>query len=347
MSSVLQVFRFVIGLGLVIAGCFLAAPFVSSIVESAQQRQDQRRNNSPVGKNSREQRNQSAGVFTVPGMVAGNPGETGIGSGENCLRQHSPSLIPFVAKPAGKSNMEPSIQLSPMPQTPQVTYHPGLSASYRSTVEVPPPPLLDARMASPVRLPETGGRFAGEPVRPVPDSVPSQYRIRDGDDLTSIANRLYGHPRGAAALWQANADRLSNPEVLPIGMSLTVPPTWEVFAANRGATGRGQQIEPAATVVPVSALVSEERPETAESKAQLSSGLAPWLGYPPTLQPVAPPVSNPPSRGSLRVTSGESLKSIAQRVYGDGSMATTIFAANRDRLRSPDLLIPGMELRLP
>jgi len=28
-------------------------------------------------------------------------------------------------------------------------------------------------------------------------------------------------------------------------------------------------------------------------------------------------------------------------------MAAEIFAANRDRLRSPDLLVPGMELRLP
>jgi nucleoid-associated protein YgaU len=52
-------------------------------------------------------------------------------------------------------------------------------------------------------------------------------------------------------------------------------------------------------------------------------------------------------RGSLRVVTGETLESIARRVYGDPQMATRLFAANRDRLRSPELLVPGMELRLP
>lgn len=50
---------------------------------------------------------------------------------------------------------------------------------------------------------------------------------------------------------------------------------------------------------------------------------------------------------SIRVGPGESLESLAVRVYGDRAMAPSLWQANRDRLRSPDLLVPGMELRIP
>jgi nucleoid-associated protein YgaU len=50
---------------------------------------------------------------------------------------------------------------------------------------------------------------------------------------------------------------------------------------------------------------------------------------------------------AIRVGMGDSLESIATRFYGDRGMAMRIWQANRDRLRSPDLLVPGVELRLP
>ena len=53
------------------------------------------------------------------------------------------------------------------------------------------------------------------------------------------------------------------------------------------------------------------------------------------------------SRGTIRVAPGETLASLAQRVYGNANMADAIFDVNRDRLRSPALLVPGTELRLP
>jgi nucleoid-associated protein YgaU len=75
---------------------------------------------------------------------------------------------------------------------------------------------------------------------------PSSYTIRDGDDLTSIASRLYGHPGAAEAIWSANRDRLNDPGVLPIGLSLRIPPTWVPPAArHRGLAGDAAPIEPA------------------------------------------------------------------------------------------------------
>jgi len=44
---------------------------------------------------------------------------------------------------------------------------------------------------------------------------------------------------------------------------------------------------------------------------------------------------------------GETLESLAQRFYGDRSMAPRLFEANRDLLRNPQLVVAGMELRLP
>jgi nucleoid-associated protein YgaU len=133
-----------------------------------------------------------------------------------------------------------------------------------------------------------------------PSAAPGIYTIRDGDDLTSIATRLYGHPGAAEAIWSANRDRLTDPAVLPIGLSLRIPPTWVPPAARqRGLAGAGAPIEPASR----------------------------------------------PAR--VRVGPGESLESLAERFYGDRAMADRLWEANRDQLRSPALLVAGMDLRLP
>jgi nucleoid-associated protein YgaU len=47
------------------------------------------------------------------------------------------------------------------------------------------------------------------------------------------------------------------------------------------------------------------------------------------------------------VQSGDSLWKIAKHFYGDGSLYTKIFEANRDVLKNPDLIHPGQKLRIP
>ncbi len=44
---------------------------------------------------------------------------------------------------------------------------------------------------------------------------------------------------------------------------------------------------------------------------------------------------------------GDTLSHIAQRDYGDPSRWRSIYAANRDKLSSPGLIDPGLELVLP
>ena len=47
------------------------------------------------------------------------------------------------------------------------------------------------------------------------------------------------------------------------------------------------------------------------------------------------------------VKTGETLWKIAEQYYGDGSLYTKIFEANRDTLKDPNLIRVGQRLRIP
>ena len=47
------------------------------------------------------------------------------------------------------------------------------------------------------------------------------------------------------------------------------------------------------------------------------------------------------------VKKGDTLWKIAEQIYGDGSLYTKIFEANRDILKDPNLIKVGQKLRIP
>ena len=47
------------------------------------------------------------------------------------------------------------------------------------------------------------------------------------------------------------------------------------------------------------------------------------------------------------VKQGETLWKIAEQYYGDGSLHTKIFEANKDTLKDPNLIRIGQRLRIP
>jgi nucleoid-associated protein YgaU len=51
--------------------------------------------------------------------------------------------------------------------------------------------------------------------------------------------------------------------------------------------------------------------------------------------------------GAVTIVRGNSLWRIARRVYGEGTMYTVIYQANRDAIRDPDLIYPGQVFQLP
>lgn len=210
---------------------------------------------------------------------------------------------------------------------------PGMNGNYRSTLAVPPPPLLDAHAPPP-------GMASGveSPLRaPAPVSIasvapPATYVIRDGDDLTGIAIRFYGHPAAAAAVWAANRDVVPDPALLPIGATLRMPPPWSIPGLPGVATDGTRSIEP-----PPATAGPRQHPAPAANASWLVGGAS-------ASGPAATP---PPLPGTVRLAPGETLESLALRFYGDRAAASRIWEANRDRLRSPELAITGMELRLP
>jgi nucleoid-associated protein YgaU len=231
---------------------------------------------------------------------------------------------------------------------------PGMPDLYRAAHGAPPPPLLDGPR------PEGGRGFGpglGDPaldsawsisarsigpaspqLPPAVDGPRSTYRVRDGDDLSGIAARLYGHPAAAAAIWEANRDRLVDPGLLPIGLELRLPAPWEIDLHSASAAA----IEPRRAAAAAAGSSEPNRPAVAA---------APWLGNSgaaatPASWPLAHSVA-PVSGGRIVVAPGETLVSLATRLYGDPTAARRIWEVNRDRLRSPELLVPGMELRLP
>jgi nucleoid-associated protein YgaU len=65
----------------------------------------------------------------------------------------------------------------------------------------------------------------------------------------------------------------------------------------------------------------------------------------------APAATQPTSTiGSSRtyiVVKGDSLSKIAKREYGDANKWRTIYEANKDLIKDPDLIYPGQELKVP
>jgi nucleoid-associated protein YgaU len=51
--------------------------------------------------------------------------------------------------------------------------------------------------------------------------------------------------------------------------------------------------------------------------------------------------------GSVIIRRGDSLWRISKRVYGRGVRYTTIYLANQDQIRNPDLIWPGQVFSVP
>jgi phage tail protein X len=120
---------------------------------------------------------------------------------------------------------------------------------------------------------EPSGHTAG-PALPGRGAIPQSYVVRDGDSLTSLAIRFYGHPGAAAAILEANRDVFTRPDMLPIGISIRLPPPWTVSAVR--PAGGPHTIEPGPAV-------DRGRPaEAGRSPFAPASAPRPWLAPPAT-----------------------------------------------------------------
>ena len=136
------------------------------------------------------------------------------------------------------------------------------------------------------------------------------HQVRDGDTLSSLARHYLGSSKRFLEIYEANRELLSNPDLLPIGARLKIPPAEAVAAA-------------------------------AAPPARVDPPLAPISPRPAPIRPSAG------SRRTYQVKAGDTLVAIAQRFYGDGERYGEIYDANRERLKAPADLREGLLLEIP
>lgn len=172
-------------------------------------------------------------------------------------RAVDPSVQPVVPR----SDYVPPPPPSPLPAvaTGFTTPQPALASHYRTTLAVPPPPLLDGQRPPPLAVgwAARSGGPAATPRQPATVPTVETYRVRDGDDLTSIAVRFYGTPAAAGLIWEANSGVLPDPGLLPIGVELRLP--HSDGTALGGSSARRRTIDPQITQPP------QPQPETASA----------------------------------------------------------------------------------
>ena len=86
---------------------------------------------------------------------------------------------------------------------------------------------------------------------------------------------------------------------------------------------------------------AEPRPDFSNVRSGGSSTAAPGAPYTPQ------PDATIGSAKTYVVVKGDSLSKIAKREYGDANKWRTIYEANKDRIKDPDLIYPGQELKVP
>lgn len=78
--------------------------------------------------------------------------------------------------------------------------------------------VLDGLLAQNIPLP------ANADPPPAATTLPRLYTVQPGDTLAALADRFYQQPALWSHLHQANRNRLPNPEPLPVGLVLDIPP---------------------------------------------------------------------------------------------------------------------------
>lgn len=233
MDGLARSIRLIVGLGMLAAGTTLAAPTVLTVARWWQQ--------------------EPSGVAPPPAAVAAPvpvlagaaiqpvaPGAAAAGPGPEAVPPAGWTVGPADPAPLARSDYRPPEPPAPLPPAAigSAGPTPDLSAAYRSTLAVPPPPLIDGQRPPPVAVGWTA-RFSREVQqrRELSPPLAATYRVRDGDDLTGIATRFYGTPAAASLIWQANRGLLADPAVLPIGVDLALP-------RPDAAGGHGRSIDP-------------------------------------------------------------------------------------------------------
>lgn len=206
----------------------------------------------------------------------------------------------------------PRMNPQPAPSSPW----PGIRSSAADALRTAAPPAQQPRPeASPARdqlqVNPQGSANASLSLNTEPQFL--LHTVRRGETLGQIAQQYLGDTNRHPEIFAANADELRNPNDIRMGMTLKIP--------NPDASAPAAAEKPAQPNRP-----TPVRPGRTEA---------------------APAAPAEPQYTQHTVKRGETLGMLALRHLGDSERYMEIYEANRDQMRSPNALSPGMTLNIP
>lgn len=207
-----------------------------------------------------------------------------------------------------------------LPKRPVLAWGPEPSAEGQSDADSPP--------FAPTPAVNEG---QAEQVKPTEPALPKVrvYVVKDGDNLGSIAQKLYGPDEGnkratVTRIFEANRHILTSPDEISVGQKLVIPPL-QTDASDRS------------TIRDVLSDSLFEKVKSIGRKHLANQGR----------QVESADVYGQTSGGSYVVREGDNLWKIAADQLGSGSRYGEIAKLNGDILKDEDTVIAGMRLRMP
>jgi len=131
----------------------------------------------------------------------------------------------------------------------------------------------------------------------------------------------------------------ATPATTPAEPSAPAPSGQQPAAPSPAAPSQPAPAAPAQNATqPAAAAPSEPAPAATPDDADVPTMVA---------EPVGDPEAQRFASGKAIIRHGDNLWTIARRVYGRGIKYTTIYTANSDQIRDPDLIYPGQVFDLP
>lgn len=231
-----------------------------------------------------------------------------------------------VGPDGGEQQVRFTMQLPQGPASPAA--HRGQVTEAKAVVSAEALPLPSAQSAG--RLP--GELMRQRDVRSVV-ALPKSYVVQDGDNLSKIAQKLYGTEEGnrlvnVERVFQANRSTLSSPDQLYVGQKLTIPPLISLPRAS----GQPLQASGGGVSGPSPGPLGGQFEQVESIGRRAISTKLP---------------SRSEQSQTCVVQDGDSLWRIAQAYLGDGSRYREIVALNSERINDEDDLTVGTRLRLP
>lgn len=187
-------------------------------------------------------------------------------------------------------------------------------------------------------------REPGESIAAVAPSVPAVDTPAAPEQMAEVTDEAQDEPAGAAP---APAAEDASPEQAPAGTDVAAAPEPQ-SAQSAGSQDDGDAAAADASSGEAPQTMAAAEPDAApeETAAGADAPKSGRVGEESAAAEITQPKLER-AEGSVIIRRGDTLWHISRRVYGRGIRYSTIYLANQDQIRNPDLIWPGQIFTLP